>query len=42
MLTQKKVIRLLKKELPKLASDYGVRRIAIFGSYAKGEQKKKE
>jgi len=41
MLTQKKVIGLLKKELPKLASEYGVRRIAIFGSYAKGEQKKK-
>ena len=41
MLTQKKVIGLLKKELPKLASEYGVRKIAIFGSYAKGEQRKK-
>ncbi len=38
---QNKVITLLKKELPFLASKYGIKRIAVFGSYAKGNQKKK-
>lgn len=38
MLTQKKVIEVLRKELPYLNSSYGVRRVGLFGSFAKGEQ----
>lgn len=41
MLSKNKTIELLKRELPFLASEYGVKRIAVFGSYAKGKQKKK-
>ncbi|MCL4457013.1 MAG: nucleotidyltransferase family protein [Nitrospirae bacterium] len=40
-LQQKEIIKLLKKEMPFLAMAYGVKKIAVFGSYAKGEQKKK-
>ena len=38
MLTQDKVIEILRKELPYFASEYGVKRIALFGSYAKDLQ----
>ena len=38
-MTQKKVIKILKQELPHLISEYGVKRIGLFGSYAKGMQK---
>ena len=38
MLTKEKVIEILRKELPYLVSEYGVRRIGLFGSYAKGTQ----
>ncbi|ODS33468.1 MAG: hypothetical protein SCARUB_01376 [Candidatus Scalindua rubra] len=41
IISQNKVKELLRKELPSLTSEYGVKRIAIFGSYAKGKQKKK-
>jgi len=41
MLSQKRVIKILKKELPSLTIEYGVKKIAIFGSYAKGTQTKK-
>jgi predicted nucleotidyltransferase len=34
------VIELLKQELPILTSKYGVKRIGVFGSFAKGTQKK--
>ncbi|HEW79646.1 MAG TPA: nucleotidyltransferase [Phycisphaerales bacterium] len=38
MLTQEKVMEILRKELPYFASEYGVKRIGLFGSYAKGIQ----
>ncbi|MBI5873167.1 MAG: nucleotidyltransferase family protein [Candidatus Omnitrophica bacterium] len=36
MLNRKKIIEVLKKERPFLADRFGVRKIAIFGSFAKG------
>lgn len=39
MLTKEKVIEILRKELPNLYSKYGVKRIGLFGSFAKGIQK---
>lgn len=39
MLTQEEVIRILRNKLPYLSSNYGVKRIALFGSFAKGKQK---
>ena len=38
MLTQEKVMEILRKELPYFISEYGVKRIGLFGSYAKGIQ----
>ena len=38
MINKDKVLSILKKELPKLRRLYHVRRIALFGSYARGEQ----
>jgi hypothetical protein len=35
-MTREKVIEILRKELPYFASEYGVKRIGLFGSYAKG------
>lgn len=32
------VIRILKKELPRLREQYGVERVAIYGSFAKDSQ----
>lgn len=34
------IIEALQKELPLLSSKHGVRRIGVFGSFAKGTQKK--
>lgn len=39
--SQYKVIKILRRELPYLKDKYGVEKIALFGSYAKGKQKKK-
>jgi uncharacterized protein len=36
MLTKEKVAELLREKQPYLASEYGVTRIGLFGSYAKG------
>jgi len=36
VLTREDVLRILKKELPNLRRKYGVQRIAVFGSFAKG------
>ena len=36
MLTKEEITRILKKEYSYLASEYGVKRIGLFGSYAKG------
>ena len=35
-MTREKIIEILRKELPYLVSEYGVKRIGLFGSYAKG------
>ena len=37
MLTQEKIKALLRDKYPYLASEYGVKRIGLFGSYAKGK-----
>ncbi len=39
-LSREEIISILKRELPKLKDEYGVERIALYGSYAKGAQKK--
>ena len=36
MMTREKVIDILRKELPYLSSECGVKKIGLFGSYAKG------
>jgi uncharacterized protein len=36
MLTQEKIINLLREKYPYLASEYGVKRIGLFGSWVKG------
>lgn len=35
-MTREKVVEILRKELPHFVSEYGVKRIGLFGSYAKG------
>lgn len=40
-LTREQVIAILKKELPYLKDKYGVEKIILYGSFAKGSQKKK-
>jgi len=35
MLTKKEITRVLRRNYPYLASEYGVKRIGLFGSYAK-------
>ena len=37
MLTKDKLIQLLQKEQAYLATEFGVRKIGLFGSYAKGQ-----
>ena len=39
MLTQEKAREILRRELPYLRDNFGVRRIGLFGSFAKGEQR---
>ncbi len=39
MLTQAKVIKILRRELPDLKANFGVKRMGIFGSFAKGMQR---
>ena len=36
MMTRENVIEILRKELPYFVSQYGVKKIGLFGSYAKG------
>ncbi len=36
-LTREKVLQILRNHYPYLAAKYGVRRIGLFGSYAKGK-----
>jgi predicted nucleotidyltransferase len=37
--SQASIVRIIKKELPYLRDRYGVERIALFGSYARGDAK---
>lgn len=37
MLTREKIIELLQQNQPYLSTEYGVRKIGLFGSYAKGQ-----
>jgi len=39
--TREKILQTLRKELPYLQEKYGVERIAIYGSFAKGVQTRK-
>lgn len=36
MLTREKIIKILQEQYPYLASEFGVKRIGLFGSYAQG------
>ena len=38
MKTQEEVLRILQREKPELVRDYGVKRLALFGSYARNDQ----
>jgi uncharacterized protein len=39
-LSREEIIVILKKELPGLKKDFGVKSIMLYGSYAKGKQKR--
>jgi len=39
-LSRERIISILKKELPRLKEKYGVARVALYGSFAKGNPKK--
>ncbi len=39
-LTRTRVIRILRKQLPYLRAKYGVEKIAVYGSFAKGTPRK--
>jgi len=41
MLSKENVTEILRKNIPYLVSEYGIRRIGLFGSYAKGKQTEK-
>jgi len=41
MLTREKILNKLREELPFLEQEFGVRKIGIFGSFAKGNQNRK-
>jgi len=36
MRTKEQVVKLLREKYPYLAAEYGVKKVGIFGSYAKG------
>ena len=40
-ITKERIIRILRRELPYLKEKYGVEKIVLYGSYAKGTHKKK-
>jgi len=39
--TKERIIKILRKELPYLKEKYGVEKIVLYGSFAKGTHKKK-
>jgi predicted nucleotidyltransferase len=40
-ISKERIIRILRKELPDLKEKYGVEKIVLYGSFAKGTHKKK-
>jgi len=38
MLTREETLRILRKNLPRLSAEFGVKRLALFGSVAEGAQ----
>lgn len=40
-ISKERIIRILRKELPYLKEKYGVEKIVLYGSFAKGTHKKK-
>ena len=38
MKTKEEVLRILQREKPELVREYGVKRLALFGSYARNDQ----
>jgi predicted nucleotidyltransferase len=41
MLSKEEILRLLKRELPFIKKKYNVSRVALFGSYVRGDQNEK-
>lgn len=41
IMSREKIVSILREEMPYLKDKYGVERIILYGSFAKGEQKKK-
>ena len=41
MKTKKEILEILRQKLPELRERYGVKKIGLFGSYARGEQKER-
>ena len=41
MVTREKIVEILQENHPYLAAEYGVKRIGLFGSYAKGQPNEK-
>ena len=39
MKSTQEIVSILKREKPELAREFGITRIAVFGSYARGEQR---
>ena len=39
MLTKKQITTILRQQLPYLSAQYGIKRLGLFGSYAKGIQR---
>lgn len=39
MLNQQKIVQILRKELPYLENTYKVKKVGLFGSFAKGKEK---
>ncbi len=40
-LTKERILTLLRSEMPALRQEYGVEQLALYGSFAKGQHKKK-
>ncbi len=38
-MTRQEIVEILRRARPQLAREFGVRRLALFGSYARGDQR---